>query len=133
MAAIGGLIWDMAGNWRKGFAGSIELDTVLAAELESIFQGLTFAWDNGLRKVEVESFCSSSCTMSSNNKDAFNVADLGAALNAEDRADLVNALKNKLQDLAGKHSDVLENLTPNVRKRVDVLREIQACNLSSFN
>ncbi|PIN22972.1 Nucleosome assembly protein NAP-1 [Handroanthus impetiginosus] len=64
--------------------------------------------------------------MGSNNKDSFNVADLGAALNAEDRADLVNALKNKLQDLAGKHSDVLENLSPNVRKRVEVLREIQS-------
>lgn len=98
------------------------------------------------------------------------VTYLSAALNAGDRADLVNALKvgslflhfivssirlmillfyvcmlelllievnfdfyfvaqNKLQDLAGKHSDVLENLTPNVRKRVDVLREIQACYL----
>ncbi|KAL3825297.1 hypothetical protein ACJIZ3_021326 [Penstemon smallii] len=63
--------------------------------------------------------------MSGNNKEGFNVADLSAALNAEDKADLVNALKNKLQDLAGKHSDVLENLSPNVRKRVDVLREIQ--------
>lgn len=74
-------------------------------------------------------------------------------LNAEDRADLVNALKvgffffrfkffhlrlfclvlifccflgqNKLQDLTGKHSDVLETLSPLVRKRVEVLREIQ--------
>lgn len=36
-------------------------------------------------------------------------------------------LQNKLQDLAGKHSDVLESLTPNVRKRVDTLREIQVC------
>ncbi|KAL2229105.1 UNVERIFIED_CONTAM: Nucleosome assembly protein [Sesamum indicum] len=75
----------------------------------------------------------------SSNKDSFNVADLSTgeqtscleileliALNAEDRADLVNALKNKLQDLAGKHSDVLESLSPNVRKRVDALREIQA-------
>ncbi|XP_075509692.1 nucleosome assembly protein 1;2-like isoform X1 [Primulina tabacum] len=59
--------------------------------------------------------------MSDTNKDAFNVADLDAALNAEGRADLVNVLK----DLAGKHSDVLENLSPSVRKRVDVLREIQ--------
>lgn len=54
------------------------------------------------------------------------MADLGAALNAENRADLVNVLKNKLQDLTGKHSDVLENLSPNVRKRVDVLRDIQS-------
>lgn len=33
--------------------------------------------------------------------------------------------QNKLQDLAGQHSDVLENLTPKVRKRVDALRDIQ--------
>ncbi|XP_015890654.3 nucleosome assembly protein 1;4 [Ziziphus jujuba] len=68
----------------------------------------------------------------SNNDNNFNMPDLGsslpaaaAALSAEDRAGLVNALKNKLQTLAGQHSDVLENLTPNVRKRVEVLREIQ--------
>ncbi|KAK4479065.1 hypothetical protein RD792_014576 [Penstemon davidsonii] len=53
--------------------------------------------------------------MSGNNKEGFNVADLSSALNAEDKADLVNALKNKLQDLAGKHSDVLENLSPNTQ------------------
>ncbi|XP_075474665.1 nucleosome assembly protein 1;2-like [Primulina tabacum] len=63
--------------------------------------------------------------MSNNKKDAFNVSDLDAALNAEGRDDLVNVLKNKLQDLAGKHSDVLENLSPAVKKRVDVLKEIQ--------
>ncbi|KAM0017511.1 putative nucleosome assembly protein (NAP) [Helianthus debilis subsp. tardiflorus] len=49
-----------------------------------------------------------------------------AALSAEDRAGLVNALKDKLQNLAGQHSDVLENLSPAVRKRVDVLRDIQS-------
>lgn len=61
------------------------------------------------------------------------MSDLGAALpaaaaalSAEDRAGLVNALKNKLQNLAGQHSDVLEALSPNVRKRVDVLRELQS-------
>ncbi|XP_060209929.1 nucleosome assembly protein 1;2-like isoform X2 [Lycium barbarum] len=82
----------------------------------------------------------------SNTKDNFNVADLSAevvdleipiedasitsafaatqahALNAGDRADLVNVLK----DLTGKHTNLLENLTPNVRKRVEVLREIQS-------
>ncbi|KAL1345107.1 nucleosome assembly protein 1;4 isoform X3 [Arachis hypogaea] len=48
-----------------------------------------------------------------------------AALSAEDRADLVNALKDKLQLLAGNHVDVLETLAPNVRKRVEVLRDLQ--------
>ncbi|CAL9061130.1 unnamed protein product [Musa banksii] len=59
-------------------------------------------------------------------QDSVNLADLGAALSEEDRAGLVNALKNKLQSLAGKHTDVLETLSPAVRKRVDVLREIQS-------
>ena len=54
------------------------------------------------------------------------MADLNASLNEEDRAGLVSVLKNKLQNLAGQHSDVLENLTPKVRKRVEVLREIQS-------
>ena len=33
--------------------------------------------------------------------------------------------QNKLQNLAGQHSDVLENLSPAVKKRVEVLRDIQ--------
>ncbi|XP_039125138.1 LOW QUALITY PROTEIN: nucleosome assembly protein 1;2-like [Dioscorea cayenensis subsp. rotundata] len=66
-------------------------------------------------------------------KDGLNISDLSAALpanvpglSAEDRADLVNALKNKLHSLAGQHSDVLESLPTKVRKRVEVLREIQS-------
>ncbi|XP_071715862.1 nucleosome assembly protein 1;4-like [Rutidosis leptorrhynchoides] len=71
--------------------------------------------------------------MANNKKDQLDMSDLGAslpaaaaALSAEDRAGLVNALKNKLQNLAGEHTDVLENLTPTVRKRVEVLRDIQS-------
>uniref|UniRef100_A0A7N0V063 Uncharacterized protein n=1 Tax=Kalanchoe fedtschenkoi TaxID=63787 RepID=A0A7N0V063_KALFE len=68
-------------------------------------------------------------------KDSLNFSDLGAsvpsaaasaALNPEDRAALVNALKDKLQSLAGQQTDVLENLTPKVRKRVEVLQEVQS-------
>lgn len=33
--------------------------------------------------------------------------------------------QDKLQSLAGQHSDILETLSPTVRKRVDVLREMQ--------
>ncbi|KAM7274894.1 hypothetical protein ACFE04_016760 [Oxalis oulophora] len=61
----------------------------------------------------------------SNDKANFDMANLTAALNEQDRAGLVNALKNKLQNLAGQHVDVLESLDPVVRKRVEVLREIQ--------
>ncbi|MCL7022387.1 hypothetical protein MKW94_004122, partial [Papaver nudicaule] len=44
----------------------------------------------------------------------------------EDDADFFNALKSKGRSLAaGQHSDVLETLTPNVRKRVEALQEIQ--------
>ncbi|KAA8541676.1 hypothetical protein F0562_022828 [Nyssa sinensis] len=56
--------------------------------------------------------------MSMSYNDQFDTSDFGAtlpaaaaALSSEDRADLVNALKNKLQNLAGQHSDVLEILT----------------------
>ncbi|CAN8301640.1 unnamed protein product [Cochlearia groenlandica] len=61
----------------------------------------------------------------SNDKDNFNVADLTAALKDDDREGLVNALKNKLQNLAGEHSDELENLTPIIRRRVEFLRDLQ--------
>ncbi|KAJ1382202.1 Nucleosome assembly protein [Sesbania bispinosa] len=61
------------------------------------------------------------------------MSDLGAdlpaaaaALSAEDRAGLVNALKDKLQLLAGQHVDILETLSPPVRQRVEVLRDIQS-------
>ncbi|KAL9228535.1 hypothetical protein vseg_004106 [Gypsophila vaccaria] len=67
-----------------------------------------------------------------NSKDHLDMSDLSAnlpaaaaALSAEDRAGLVNALKNKLQHLAGEHSDIIESLTPNVRKRVEALQELQ--------
>nr|GMD55777.1 nucleosome assembly protein 1;2 [Ipomoea batatas] len=60
-----------------------------------------------------------------NAKDNFNMSDLNAALNSEEKADLVNVLKNKLQDLTGQHSNVLESLSSDVRKRVEFLREIQ--------
>lgn len=49
-----------------------------------------------------------------------------AALSAEDRAGLVNALKDKLQLLAGDRVDVMETLSPNVRQRVEVLKVLQS-------
>ncbi|KAJ4880401.1 Nucleosome assembly protein 1 [Raphanus sativus] len=56
----------------------------------------------------------------SNDKDNFSLADLTAALKDEDRAGIMNILKNKM---AG---DVLENLSPQVRARVDALKDIQS-------
>lgn len=64
--------------------------------------------------------------MTDNNKDALSLSDLSAALSAHDRAGLVDALKNKLQGLAGQHANMLETLSPPVRKRVEALREIQS-------
>ncbi|NP_001280913.1 nucleosome assembly protein 1-1 [Malus domestica] len=57
-------------------------------------------------------------------KDIFSMPDLTAGFNDEDRAALVNALKNKLESLTGQHSELLEILSPTVRKRVEDLREI---------
>lgn len=71
--------------------------------------------------------------MSNPENDQPDMSDLGstlpaaaAALSEEDRADLVNALKNKLQHLAGKHFDIMENLSPKVRERVESLRGLQS-------
>ncbi|CAH8377235.1 unnamed protein product [Eruca vesicaria subsp. sativa] len=61
----------------------------------------------------------------SNDKGSFNVGDHTSALKDENLKGLVNALKKKLQNLARQRSDVLENLTPKIRRRVEVLREIQ--------
>lgn len=63
----------------------------------------------------------------------YSMADLGsalptgsAALSAEDRAGLVNALKDKLQHLAGQQSGFLDSLSPIVKDRVSALQEIQS-------
>ncbi|KAB2612991.1 nucleosome assembly protein 1 [Pyrus ussuriensis x Pyrus communis] len=69
----------------------------------------------------------------SSNEDNFDMAELDSSLpaaagapSAEDRDGLVNALKDKIQSMAGQQTDVLETLSPIVRKRVQVLREIQS-------
>ncbi|KAG8086228.1 hypothetical protein GUJ93_ZPchr0010g9174 [Zizania palustris] len=65
-------------------------------------------------------------------KDSLDLSGLGAAiptakeLSAEDKANLVESIKNTLQGLAARHADVLESLEPKVRKRVEALREIQS-------
>jgi hypothetical protein len=41
-------------------------------------------------------------------------------------------LQDKLQSLAGQHADVLETLSPNVRKRVEFLRGIQVGQIVPF-
>ncbi|KAL8113707.1 nucleosome assembly protein 1;2-like isoform X2 [Apium graveolens] len=50
----------------------------------------------------------------------------GSALSAEEKSGLVNALRDKLKNLGGPHSDILESLTPVVRKRVEALKDIQS-------
>nr|XP_043628230.1 nucleosome assembly protein 1;2-like [Erigeron canadensis] len=56
----------------------------------------------------------------------FNMADLASGLNAEDRADLVNALKSKLENLSEQHPDILDTLSSKVRQRVVVLKDLQS-------
>ncbi|XP_061358302.1 nucleosome assembly protein 1;3-like isoform X2 [Gastrolobium bilobum] len=63
----------------------------------------------------------------SNDRETINMNDITAALNEEEREELVNALKGKIISLGGgQHYEILENLSPNVRNRVEALREIQA-------
>uniref|UniRef100_A0A166ENM0 Nucleosome assembly protein n=1 Tax=Daucus carota subsp. sativus TaxID=79200 RepID=A0A166ENM0_DAUCS len=66
-------------------------------------------------------------------KPALDLSDLdgalaadGSALSAEEKSGLVNALKDKLKNLGGPHTDILESLSPVVRKRVEALKDIQS-------
>ncbi|RDX81936.1 Nucleosome assembly protein 1;2, partial [Mucuna pruriens] len=63
--------------------------------------------------------------MTINNDDKIAMSDLTSALDEKNCADIVSALKSKIQSLSGQNSDVLESLSPNVRKRVEALREVQ--------
>ncbi|TVT99045.1 hypothetical protein EJB05_17231 [Eragrostis curvula] len=63
----------------------------------------------------------------SNGGGALDLAAIDAAeLTEEQKAALVLSLKDKLLALAGQHTDVLESLGPKVRRRVEVLQEIQS-------
>ncbi|XP_047342732.1 nucleosome assembly protein 1;4-like [Impatiens glandulifera] len=71
-------------------------------------------------------------TSEDNQKEIMDTSDLGAslqvalaALNENDRVNLVSALKVKLQYFDGQKSEILESLTPMVRKRVEFLIELQ--------
>ncbi|PKA58995.1 hypothetical protein AXF42_Ash001088 [Apostasia shenzhenica] len=63
--------------------------------------------------------------MSDKKQGDIDTSNLSSGLRAEEGASLVNALNNKLHSLGGEHVDVLDALIPKVRKRVEVLREIQ--------
>ncbi|GAB4842554.1 Nucleosome assembly protein 1.3 [Ancistrocladus abbreviatus] len=68
----------------------------------------------------------------SGNKNQFDISEIaanlpaaGAAFSAEEHAGLVLAIKNKMDNLVGRRTDVLETLSPNARKRVECLRALQ--------
>ncbi|KAH9725610.1 putative ribonuclease H protein [Citrus sinensis] len=59
VAAAGGLIRDHSGHWVAGFGMNIGNCSVTTAELWGLYQGLTLAWNKGIRWlcVEVDSRC----------------------------------------------------------------------------
>ena len=58
-AGAGGVIRDSVGHWVSGFCMRIGDSSVLMAELWGLYQGLTLAWDVGIKRllVEVDSLC----------------------------------------------------------------------------
>ncbi|KAF7802331.1 ribonuclease H [Senna tora] len=54
LAGCGGIIRDHNGAWVKGFTLKIGLSNALTAELRSIAEGLSLAWDLGYRRVILE-------------------------------------------------------------------------------
>ena len=58
-AGAGGVIRDSFGNWISGFSMNIGESSVIMAELWGLYQGLSLAWNVGIRHllVEVDSLC----------------------------------------------------------------------------
>ncbi|KAH9750393.1 putative ribonuclease H protein [Citrus sinensis] len=58
-AGAGGIIRDSFGNWISGFSMNIGESSVIMAELWGLYQGLSLAWNVGIRHllVEVDSLC----------------------------------------------------------------------------
>ncbi|WZZ66780.1 hypothetical protein YC2023_078150 [Brassica napus] len=54
LAAAGGVIRDENGRWKGGFAINIGICSAPLAELWGVYYGLCIAWDNGIRRLEVE-------------------------------------------------------------------------------
>ncbi|KAK9228923.1 hypothetical protein WN944_021880 [Citrus x changshan-huyou] len=58
-AGAGGVIRDSFGNWISGFSMNIGESSMIMAELWSLYQGLSLAWNAGIRHllVEVDNLC----------------------------------------------------------------------------
>lgn len=56
LASAGGLFRDCAGNWLRGFAFHIGIDTSVGAELWAQRSGLELAWSLGYTKLLVETY-----------------------------------------------------------------------------
>ncbi|XP_048335447.1 nucleosome assembly protein 1;2-like isoform X2 [Ziziphus jujuba] len=59
------------------------------------------------------------------NKGNLNMSRLIFVLNEEEGEGLVNPLKDRIQSLAGQHSDMLENLSPEVRESWKFLQKFR--------
>ena len=58
-AGAGGVIRDSFGNWISGFSMNIGESSMIMAKLWSLYQGLSLAWNAGIRHllVEVDNLC----------------------------------------------------------------------------
>lgn len=54
-ASTGGVIQNSCGNWLLDLCTSVDLCSITGAELWGVYQGLTLAWNEGFKKVIVES------------------------------------------------------------------------------
>ena len=51
---VGGVIRDEMGIWKRGFCTNLGIISNVTAELWGIIRGLELAWEEGIRKIEVE-------------------------------------------------------------------------------
>ena len=54
LATAGGVMRNENGEWKGGFAVNISICSATLAELWGVYYGLAIAWENGIRRLEVE-------------------------------------------------------------------------------
>ncbi|KAE8711340.1 hypothetical protein F3Y22_tig00110295pilonHSYRG00009 [Hibiscus syriacus] len=117
LATCGGLIRDAQGEWIVGFAKPIRACSVLDAELWGVFEGMTLAWNQGVRDVIIET----------DNKEVLNLLKQGEAMKG------LSSMTTDIAELIKRQWRVSCNFVPREEKRIadELAKMAWDCPLSS--
>ena len=72
LALVGGVIRDSNGKWVGGFMFNIGYYSITNTELWGIYEGISLAWDLGLKKVQIETDSACAVEMILNHSNTIN-------------------------------------------------------------